>query len=153
MTLTRSQVRANREKAFTFLQQPELKKGKDCMEHNPEGLNKDSRCCLGHMAVALDVERAVMGGGQVVFGRQQNRHYAPSELVTALGLKNHTGSVSADFDINTSKPLPSGFSSLSNWNDGSDVTPQEIGVYLASVIEGGDGTPLIPLSEYPETVE
>lgn len=152
MTLTRSQVRANRETAFTFLQQPELKKGTGCMEHNADGLNKDSRCCLGHMAVALNIQRVVMPTGRVAFGNAQDIHYAPKELRVALGLKDHAGSAEPS-DKDNPKLLPSGFSSLSNWNDGSNVTPQEIGTYLASVIEGGEGTPFIPLSEYPETVE
>jgi hypothetical protein len=40
--------------------------------------------------------------------------------------------------------------SLADLNDSTKATPQEIGEYLESVIEGGANTPWKELTDYPE---
>ena len=144
---TRAQVRANREKVIAFLQEPERKKAIGRLD-----AGNDHRCCLGHMCFALDIKRShtawIDNNGREMFGYGLQEQYSigPTELVQMVALNTNIGEAIGqktylgDFQ----------YGALSSVNDKSDATTQEIGAYLATVIEGGDGTPWHALSDIPE---
>ena len=84
---------------------------------------------------------------KVEYARYQGNIYlGPYLLVEKLGLHDNLGGV-----LTTStRLLNTRYSSLSEVNDYTSLTPQQIGAYLESVIEGGDDTPWKNLSEYEE---
>lgn len=143
--ITRSEILANRQKWIDYLKRPETKKETHRLE-NP--MDTDARCCLGHACYILGAERVERHDRIEYFG---NENYTPHQIVEELGLYDRTGRIigSSAFDNYTNFEEFS-FYSLSVLNDMTDITPQKIGEYLESVIEGGEKTPLISLSEYPE---
>lgn len=139
--LTRSQVRENRLKWANFLMRPDTKKGLHQLDNG-----NGRRCCLGHGAHCFGLEQTTSVSGMVMYCG--NVSYAPLELQEILGLWTRTGANPSG------KPLVGfgGRSSLAGANDSTDATPQDIGRYLLSVIDGGPDTPFRPLSDYPEAV-
>ena len=132
--MNRDQILENRRKWIDYLKQPTTKKGVDRLSNSR---NTEERCCLGHACHVIGIP----------YDRENNTFdscwsYPPESLVEALGLWDRAGSCSSW----QTYFLPGGkFRSLATWNDDSDVTPQEIGAYLETVIEGGPETPFKPL--------
>jgi len=144
MTLTRSQIRANREKWARFLMKPGRKKYGGALDNGG-----GARCCLGHGAYALGVSRVKKLAGWFAYGEDQENNCAPEEFVDLVGLYTDNGRVD-----NLGECLDGwDHESLVEVNDNTDATPQEIGKYLLSVIDGGPHTPFRPLSDYPKQLE
>ena len=125
--MNRDQILENRRKWIDYLKEPTTKKGRDRLR-DPQ--DNDARCCLGHACHVLGVKKTE-------HGYEDEWAYAPKSVIEALGLWDHAGSSSDKY----LSYLPEGKTCLANWNDGTNVTPQEIGAYLETVIEGGPNTP------------
>ena len=87
-------------------------------------------------------------------GSDCSAYTAPRELIELVGLNNHVGAFYpglfsdearffAEYDVGGVM-----VESLAGLNDSTDTTPQQIGMWLEDCIEGGPGTPFIPLSRY-----
>lgn len=153
---TRSEIRANRQRWIDFLMAPEREKARGSLEYAdfPE-----QRCCLGHACAVLGAERIAAPG---VVEYEGEDAYAPESIVDALGLWDKHGSVRMGTEQLSFEPNPRGYNSLADINDGYDgsfysfkealfnATPQVIGAYLLTVIEGGPDTPFQPLTDYQE---
>lgn len=145
MELTRGQVRANRQKWIDFLMKPARRK-----EIGTLDAGKGFRCCLGHGCYALDLPRqhVVDPDGNEIFEYYGQSGVAPEGFVKRVGLYDQEGTTRyygvwlGEWEV----------SSLIEVNDDTDATPQQIGEYLQSVIDGGEDTPFRPLSEYPESI-
>ena len=145
--VTRQEVLANRQKIITFLMQPKRKKAKKQLD-----LGGGNRCCLGHMCYVLKAKRTTNNTG-ISYGEQAVSSHAPTEVVISLGLNSAYGQVKARSAGKTGSIVYKDrrYSSLAGLNDTTDVTPQEVGKYLLSVIEGGPNTPWHALDTYPTT--
>ena len=145
--MKRSEILENRKKVVEFLKQPERKKGTGQLVSN---YDHEARCCLGHMCEVLIPETKERKFNEDILRTyyQDEIYTAPPLLVEKLGLRNNIGSSSYSLNNYLIPELPC--SSLTSLNDGTDLTTQEIGAYLESVIEGGDNTPWKHLSEYEE---
>lgn len=127
MTITRQEVRANREKWIARLKDPLSRKAIGRLA------TKDGRCCcLGHGCDALGIS-------------YPSYETHSRELMEACGLYDECGETWTLRQIGKWEEF-----CLIDVNDGTDATPQEIGAYLETVIEGGESTPFRPLSDYPE---
>lgn len=146
--MKRSEILENRKKVVEFLKQPERKKGTGQLVSN---YDQESRCCLGHMCESLIPETKECKTSDfdenILYTYYQGEMYtAPPLLLEKLGLHNPSGyALTTGVSI-----LNTSYSALSWVNDSTPLTPQEIGAYLESVIEGGDDTPWKNLSEYEE---
>jgi hypothetical protein len=156
--MTRDEVKENRIKWANFLLNKKRKKAISVLDKGD-----GARCCLGHGAYCLGVPRRKVNGldnACFEYGDEDAAFSAPSELVDLVGLWDSDGMTEGeDLVINGLN-----FSSLASANDADrhyafetgvesseiNITPQMIGTYLLTVIEGGDDTPFKPLSEYPE---
>ena len=142
--MNRSQILENRKTWIKKLKDPNSKKATERLED----LRVEGLCCLGHGCVALGLKRELLRDNScvVLYGEEEEDMCAPSTFVKMVGLWNCVGAaVYGDLVFRGLK-----FHSLADINDSTDATPQEIGRYLESVIEGGDDSPFKPLSEYPE---
>lgn len=140
--LTRKQILENRQKWIDHLLKPETKRYSGWLE-NPK--NPEERCCLGHGCYVLGLERVVLPPtpySTITYCGADK--LAPKEFVKLVGLKHPGGWVEDDLQIDAGV-----YHSLVIAND-SGTSPQKIGEYLQSVIEGGYNTPFHPLTEYPE---
>jgi hypothetical protein len=135
MSLTRAEIRANREKWVAFLQEPERKKARHVLAR---GNNTEHRCCLGHACHVLDPERKTGWG--------VHDGLPPDEIVQMLGLWSEDGFIGSH-ELTYGKTKERRLAAL---NDGTRMRPQEIGKMLAGMIEGGVGTPFKPLTDYRE---
>jgi len=153
MTITRSEVLANREKWVNFLMVKGRKKAKFVLDST-----QSARCCLGHGAYVLNVKR-FKGNGDFTYGEEGENAAAPEELVELVGLWDQDGSCgNQHLKININDV---DFLSLTEVNDGytyeysriptehDGLSPRQIGTYLKSVIEGGTNTLFKPLTDYP----
>lgn len=95
-------------------------------------------CCLGHGCLALNIEYDMLI--MVCFGKSKATALAPAEFVELVGLNGSLGQF-----LNVEP-----HSSLSSLNDDTEMTPQEIGNLLNSIIKGGNGTPFRSLNDYPD---
>ena len=134
----REDILANRIKWGEFLCEPERKGYKGELENldNPE-----ERCCLGH-ACHLFTPDSREVHGEFIYYAEYNYLVAPKPVEELLGLYRDNGEVSRR------NGGAMGYSSLASANDGGK-TPQEIGAYILSCVEGGVDTPFKPLSDYP----
>ena len=126
----------NRRKLIAGLREPGRKKHKGELE---DILNPDARCCLGHGCQILGIERKVTKH-QVFYGGQSG--VAPDELIAAVGLRCSTGYLGKTIQWRGYT-----FNSLTELNDNTDATPAEIADFLEETIEGGEGSPFLPLSD------
>lgn len=146
MKYTNEQIMENRRKWIDFLKLPETKKGKHALDKG-NGL----RCCLGHGCYVLGIE-PVVDGEHCWITYDKCESDAPQTFVAMVGLYTNVG----DF-INVTNKYENYFGvdfgeyghsmALAPLNDGTSITPQEIGAWLETVIEGGEGTPFIKLGE------
>ena len=132
--MKRHEILENRKKWIKFLQDPKRRKTTERLDKG-----KGYRCLLGHGCYILGVERSRIDN-LWAYGLRKNFVFAPSEFISLVGLSNQSGIFNTD----------DGESTLTILNDETDMTPQEMGDYLESVIEGGDNTPFKPLTDYEE---
>lgn len=144
MSITDQEIYDNRLKWIEYLKRPETKKHTDALE---DSKNPDCRCCLGHACHVLIPGLRETCHGDVYYSGEDA--YLPEELVKLLGMHSFAGGAKAESGLNTDKDLGS-IKDLSYLNDAREITPQEIGAYLESVIMGGDDTPFekIELEEF-----
>ena len=137
--LTREEIKQNRLKFAAGLQEEHREKTTAKLE-NVEFPNQ--RCCLGHGCDIFGVTRKVVDN-TVLYGEEHNTNVAPSELIELLGLGDDCGVIKED---------EHGFilESLTMLNDQTSTSIQEIGKLIEGWVEGGEGTPFIPLSDYKE---
>lgn len=147
--LKRSEVLANRLKWIDFLEVKSRRKTTGWLD---DGNGK--RCCLGHACYVLGIEKTKNehDGGRFRYAGETAE--APQELIDMVGLWSTLGSAEANAFL---KIRDEEYESLAAANDGnnSDMTgkgqsPQAIGSYLRTVINGGSDTPFTPLDGYPE---
>jgi len=141
-TLTRQEILDNRRKWIEFLKQPERKKATGFLD-----TGDGRRCCLGHGCYVLGVKRRKFPGGYAYQYRALDggwRTGSSAVLRDLVGLKTSDGDFISINGVATC---------LSGLNDGTDATPQEIGAYLESVIEGGKYSPFRPLTDFPSELE
>ena len=153
---TRASVRKYRQKWIDFLIAPERKQGQSYLAR-PDG----RRCCLGHACHILkeDLNLSTFENDNLVYYDSSNI-YPPPKVVSALGLYNKYGSsggfhsaTNVRHDLRNAIEIDKKeFQSLSDANDCIThiITPQLIGEYLQTVIEGGIDTPFKPLDYYEE---
>jgi len=135
-TLTREEILANRRKWINFLKGPKRKKAIECLD-----IGNGRRCCLGHGAYILGIKRRKCPRGYEYQEPDGPWEIAISDVFRDLvGLKTSDG----DFRDENGEMI-----SLSELNDRTDATPQQIGHFLESVIEGGKYSPFRPLTGYP----
>ena len=127
--MKKSEILENRKKWIEKLLDPASLKHKNCLQHPTES---NKCCCLGWACVALGVEFDKTGS------------YLPEEQREILGMWYSRGSSNFNHLVDWE------YYSLTAVNDNTDATPQDIGRYLESVIEGGEHTPFIPLSNFSE---
>lgn len=140
--ITRSEVLNNRKIWISHLLNPQTQKTTGKLE---DADNPKARCCLGHAChLFIPHKRTINKFGSIV-EYENSVNYAPNSIINVLGLHIKTGG-SLLFDI-----IYKEIDSLAELNDSLlNITQAEIGLYLASVIEGGSHTPFRPLSDYPE---
>lgn len=143
--LTRAEVLANRQKVVTFLLQPKRKKATGKLDRG-----NGNRCCLGHMCYVLKISKTFKNG-IIKYGKKEVSGYAPEEVTKLLGLYTPQGELGNN-KLLTFPNMSRQNVSLAAVNDCTSATPQEIGAYLQSVINGGTDTPWISLDAYPETL-
>lgn len=154
MKLTRQEIKDNRIKFATGLLEPHRKKFKGRLENID---NPNERCCIGHGCDIFGETRNVHTDcNQIDYNGSV--HIAPVSLITKLGLTNEVGSIE---NIDTSNVvhvegvvISKDIHSLAYMNDKTDMTTQQIGEWLSQpeIIEGGVGTPYLPLSDYEEGI-
>lgn len=140
---TRSQILENRRKWIDYLKLPTTEKAVGLLEDIG---NNSARCCLGHACHLLIPETREKVFDSVYY--DHNRGYAPVSIVKMLGLYDRHGIFAGGEFIKIGSYQSE--RSLAAYNDNTKITPQEIGAYLETVIEGGDNTPFQALTEYPE---
>ena len=154
----------NRNKWIKALLYPSAKKTTGVLEQIDYNGEVVGRCCLGTGCSALGVKR-IMGdmqnvgyydgeddGYSVFKGEPMYAESFSQEFADLVGLYDKEG-LRGDYDWPTSAKISIGnyeATSLSSLNDNTEVTPQEIGAYLQTVIEGGKETPFKPLESYGE---
>ncbi len=150
MEYTRANILKNRENWVARLLDPASKGTQGYLEFY------GGFCCLGHACVTLGLSKTTENDRIYYFdGKFSSKFTMPGKSYESLGLVNEAGGVFRPNKrfANHLKGLSMQFVNLANWNDHiSRPTPQDIGDYLQSVIEGGPGTPFIPLDNYPETL-
>lgn len=145
MEFTRSEILSHRQAWIDYLKRPETKKEKGRLESRTDS---EARCCLGHACHIAGAERTVNQETATVF-YDGVETIAPSQVMKYFGLRASNGFVYHDGDfIHTFAEY--NFSSLASLNDHTDATPQEIGEYLQTVIEGGPNSPFISIKEYED---
>lgn len=142
---TRAQILENRRKWIDYLKLPDTKKSAGRLE-NP--VVPENRCCLGHACHVLIPELRKQSDESFTVYYDDEMAYAPVSLKQKLGLYDRQGG-NLLYDLFSIEPYAEQ-RSLSEFNDYTAITPQEIGAYLETVIEGGPKTPFRPLSEYSE---
>jgi len=155
--LTRTQIRKNRETVIKYLMEPERQKVTGMLETFSE---PECRCCLGHMSHVLGAERGEVEPDRFAVKRvtyDSEFAWAPPMVIQKLALNDDCGTVKdTDFEIIKgaihATDCVNNFSSLSEINDSTEATPQMIGAYLQTVIEGGAGTPWKSLYNFPEVL-
>lgn len=162
------EVMVNRRNWIDFLKAPERKKAIMRLDAGNE-----QRCCLGHACHVLGEEMFELNIGYS-YGDILNNSHAPESVMKALGLKTRVGGFGDDtsyavhrddttnvltWEINNRGVTFAGtvdttvlryVDSLASLNDDHvlNVTPQEIGAYLETVINGGAGTPFYNNEEW-----
>lgn len=133
MAITDQEIYSNRLKWIEYLKRPETLKAHEELESYTD---PEFRCCLGHACHVLAPETRKLAEYTVKYDEQDS--YLPEALIETLGLYSGSG------DLPLGAISIEGFPEqkcLAELNDRTDITPQEIGAYLESVIMGGDDTP------------
>ena len=138
--MKRSEILENRQKVIAFLKDPARKKHKGTLESI---VDNEARCCLGHMCVALNIERKVLGDSVRYDNANITISRSTAELIGLHGVLGQVIDGCIEYKCNH-------YFSLVSLNDASNITTQEIGAYLESVIEGGPNTPWKRLEDYED---
>jgi len=134
---TDEQVLANRRTWIEFLKDPRRRKYKSFLDNG-----RGARCCLGHACFVLRIPRVIGAEGAIEYGAAGDVELAPRELVEAVGLWSESGDTQLRFTVELGD---TGATNLTIMNDETDMTPQQIGAYLETVIMGGPNTPFRPI--------
>lgn len=143
------EVMENRRAWIAYLKSPEAKKAKHQLETTDMEGNAVGRCCLGHGCHVLGVKRTKEEGRSVRYDGRFD--YAPHSFMSKVGLYRENGAfIGRDTPFgNDGSIYISMFercaNSLAYLNDSTELTPQAIGEWLETVIDGGPGTPFIKL--------
>lgn len=135
MNITDQEIYDNRMKWIEYLKRPETKKHSGELEDFDDN---ESRCCLGHACHIFSPETRYVSGDEVKYG--SSAKVPDLGICGMLGLHDDCGSVRSEIPIDTISNHNE-LTALTELNDGTEATPQEIGAYLESVIMGGDDTP------------
>lgn len=127
-----SEVLAARQKWIEFLKNPHRRKLEGKL-----GNEGGERCCLGHGCY-------ILLGPPKVGGPWDPKDGTSGELAKAVGLYSSSGTLPKGYI----KVGEMQYRSLTELNDDSDWSPQRIGKYLETVINGGVGTPFRPISDF-----
>jgi hypothetical protein len=138
--MKRSEILKNRQTWINRLLDPESKKGIHKLKDG------DSFCCLGHGCDVLLGDSGIWGlKDTFILDDHEYEHLPPNTFCDMVGLWDYNG---GNFAANNLDGYS--FTNLVDVNDLTDNSPQEIGEYLESVIEGGHNTPFKPLNTYEE---
>lgn len=143
---TRSQILENRKAWAEFLMKPGRRKAMGFLDRGD-----GHRCCLGHACYVLGIKRK--NADDVIY-YAESYELAPKSLMQKLGLwsndgaSRHYGHVLNIFPEKSSQHRD--IKDLASANDETNASPQRIGKYLMTVLEGGEHTPFKPLIDYPE---
>jgi hypothetical protein len=127
-------VLENRRKWIELLKKPDTKKARGILVSR---LDPEARCCLGHGCESIGLTFDPVG--HTYDGAS---HCTPVSAIEALGLWDFAGTTHT-----SGACVAEEYISLAAWNDESDVSPQEIGAYLETVIMGGFDTPFKPIED------
>lgn len=143
MKLLRSEILQNRQKWIAYLKSPTTKKA---YKRLVDPMDHEARCCLGHACHILIPESFKPSNCTFM----ECVTYPSAHVINLLGLWNSSGGnpENSPFFVNLEVPNVIDLASL---NDHTSYTPQQVGEYLESVIEGGPTTPFRSLNDYPET--
>lgn len=125
--------------------EPERKKAKRVLSKS----GGEERCCLGHACQCFLGDPEFTNNfldSTPEYEWEGQRSILPKSLVKQLGMWKETGESRRPIVC----PGAIDIYSLIALNDKTELTPQEIGEYLESAIEGGVDTPFKPLSDYEE---
>lgn len=152
---TREQIRANRLAWALGLQEPERRK---LIGHLEDGTDPNTRCCIGHGCQILGITRSEApsnkpDGIPTIF-YENNTTVAPESFMLMVGMHTDCGTgISFLCGADVEEDEHNHITSLVGLNDRTNSSTQDIGVMMMQWIEGGDGTPFKPLSDYPEETE
>lgn len=166
MEYTRSEILAAREAWIEYLMKPHRRKFRGSLANPKRG---DERCCIGHATHLFFGLKKYGPSDLYKYHYKDNTSTAHEDLIEKLGLHSSAGSILHAVNIGKSLRDIEKFigkfneenkhrklgkydqlDSLARVNDWTMTSPQKIGEYLLHVIEGGDDTPFVSLSEYPE---
>ena len=154
----------NRNKWIKALLDPSTRKATGVLEEIDSSGKVLGRCCLGTGCSALGVKRIVGDMKNVGYYNAKDEHtyvfkdnseYAEcfsQEFANLVGLYDKEG-YRGDYNCPEKTEITirqHKSPCLSSLNDETEITPQEIGQYLRTVIQGGKKTPFKPLKEYSE---
>lgn len=142
---TRSQILDARKKWAEFLMKAGRKKAINLLD-----TGDGNRCCLGHGAYLFKLPKVMDSLGNFCYGDEIEMSEAPKELIDILGLWDQIGSTDSGETIKIFKNEKYWYWNLAELNDNTPASPQRIGKYIMTVLEGGRDTPFRPLYEYPE---
>ena len=131
-------------KWIEFLMKPSRRKAKRKLD-----AGDGNRCCLGHGCYILNIDKEISAGtGNFLY--EGHDECAPYSFVAMVGLWDDLGSSGDGNNMNVFKDNnPHNMAdTLASINDDTSASPQRIGKYLLSVVEGGKNTPFKPLSDY-----
>lgn len=138
--MKRSEILKNRQTWINRLKDPNSKKAKNKLKED------DGFCCLGHGCDVLLGELGVWDLTDTFFlNDHEYEDVPPNTFFDMVGMWDDNGG-----NFNNNKLEGYNFDNLIGVNDLTDESPQQIGKYLESVIEGGHNTPFKPLNMYEE---
>jgi hypothetical protein len=163
--MRRDKVLEARKKWIARLLNPDSKKAKTALTRVLPSGEKCS-CCLGHAVEALkdkdcEIETLPLNpkagvGFRLVYDGYGS--FLPTRFELMLGLYDEEGIFSDNkchyqefkkmFPNLEIQGATDSFNTLALINDKTNITPQMMGKYLESVIEGGPGTPFFALTDY-----
>lgn len=147
---TREQIRANRLAWAQGLQEPEREKHTSELE---DYTNPSRRCCIGHGCHILGIHRYTDDETHRVF-YENHGTTAPNSFMDMVGMETDCGTgISFLCGAEVEEDEHNHVTSLVGLNDNTNCTTQSIGLMMMQWIEGGDGTPFKPLSDYPEETQ
>ena len=115
--MKRSEILANREKWVNFLLVKGRKKAIAALD-----IGEGHRCCLGHACYILGVAKQKVKDSQhYTYGESFESGFAPSELLSLVGLWDTQGSTEKFYESFESSGVMSHFNSLADANDSSTI--------------------------------
>lgn len=138
--MKRSEILKNRQTWINRLLDPKSKKGIHKLK------NGDSFCCLGHGCDVLLGDSGVWDlTDTFIIHDHEYKDLPPDIFCNMVGMWDDQGGSYSSNNLEGYR-----FDNLVDVNDVTNASPQEIGEYLKSVINGGYHTPFKPLNMYEE---